>query len=188
MRRRRGRITAASTNWWLGAGYGGLLGFFVLEKVFRQPGGASSLNASEDDHGTTRLIIAAYALGTDLPLVTRRLSIGQLPGPVAPAGLAIQAGGLALRAWSMHTLGGFYTRTLRTDRDQQNLVDTGPYRLARHPGYLGSILTWSGFALTRAAPRRWLWSPACSALPTPGGSTPKSGSARARSSQLPAIR
>jgi protein-S-isoprenylcysteine O-methyltransferase Ste14 len=33
------------------------------------------------------------------------------------------------------------------------LVDTGPYRLARHPGYLGSVLTWSGFALTsRSAP------------------------------------
>lgn len=25
---------------------------------------------------------------------------------------------------------------------------TGPYRLVRHPGYLGSLMTWSGFALT----------------------------------------
>ena len=32
--------------------------------------------------------------------------------------------------------------------DQQAVVDAGPYRLIRHPGYLGSLLTWVGFALT----------------------------------------
>ena len=40
-----------------------------------------------------------------------------------------------------------YTRTLRTEGEQR-VVDTGPYRLVRHPGYAGSLLTWNGFALT----------------------------------------
>jgi len=31
---------------------------------------------------------------------------------------------------------------------RQELVDVGPYRLMRHPGYLGSLLTWLGFAFT----------------------------------------
>lgn len=48
----------------------------------------------------------------------------------------------------MRVLGGSYTRTLRIQDDQDGLVQAGPYRLARHPGYLGSLLTWTGFALT----------------------------------------
>jgi protein-S-isoprenylcysteine O-methyltransferase Ste14 len=53
----------------------------------------------------------------------------------------------------MHTLGRFYSRTLRTESDQHVVIETGPYRLIRHPGYTGSLLTWAGFALTsRSAP------------------------------------
>jgi protein-S-isoprenylcysteine O-methyltransferase Ste14 len=62
-------------------------------------------------------------------------------------GLALQASGLVLRVWSMRTLGSFYSRTLRT-QDEQLVVDSGPYRLIRHPGYLGSLLIWIGFAFT----------------------------------------
>jgi protein-S-isoprenylcysteine O-methyltransferase Ste14 len=54
---------------------------------------------------------------------------------------------LTLRIWSMRTLGAFYSRTLRTEEDQR-VVETGPYRLVRHPGYLGSVLIWTGFALS----------------------------------------
>ncbi len=48
----------------------------------------------------------------------------------------------------MRALGASYTRTLRVENGQQTLVDSGPYRWVRHPGYLGSLLTWVGFALT----------------------------------------
>jgi protein-S-isoprenylcysteine O-methyltransferase len=51
----------------------------------------------------------------------------------------------------MRTLGASYTRTLRA-QEQQGVVTTGPYSLVRHPGYAGSLLTWSGFALIS---RRW---------------------------------
>ena len=47
----------------------------------------------------------------------------------------------------MRTLGSSYSRTLRAEEEQQ-VVDSGPNRLIRHPGYLGSLLTWSGFGLT----------------------------------------
>src|SRR5262249_51469200 len=55
--------------------------------------------------------------------------------------------GLGLRVWAMAALGKFYTRTLLTLPDQR-VVDRGPYRWLRHPGYLGSLLVWvgSGFA------------------------------------------
>ncbi len=47
----------------------------------------------------------------------------------------------------MRTLGHAYSRTLRAESEQL-VVETGPYALVRHPGYLGSIMTWFGFALT----------------------------------------
>ena len=52
----------------------------------------------------------------------------------------------------MRTLGVSYSRTLNTEPDQK-IVEAGPYGLIRHPGYLGSLMTWTGFALTtRSAP------------------------------------
>lgn len=76
------------------------------------------------------------------------LRMRPMPTAVAPAGLLVQATGLAVRAWSMRTLGSSYSRTLRTESGEQVVVDSGPYQLIRHPGYLGSLLTWIGFAFT----------------------------------------
>jgi len=137
---------------WFFAGYAGIAGFVALEALARQPGAASSLEASSRDQGTTRMIITAYACAAELPLLLRYLPLPPLPKVAGPAGLVIQAGGLVLRAWSMRTLGAAYTRTLRTN-EQQRVIDHGPYRLVRHPGYSGSLLTWTGFALaSRSAP------------------------------------
>jgi len=44
-------------------------------------------------------------------------------------------------------LGRFFTRTLRVTGEQR-VVSDGPYRVVRHPGYLGDILMWTGAALT----------------------------------------
>ncbi|WP_367597430.1 methyltransferase family protein [Mycobacteroides abscessus] len=64
----------------------------------------------------------------------------------------MQASGILLRIWSMRTLGSYYTRTLRTSR-HQHVIDSGPYRMIRHPGYTGALLIWIGLALTtRNAP------------------------------------
>ena len=131
-----------------------------LEALFRRPGSASSLKGSKGDRGTTRSIVIAFALASDLPLLARWLPLRPLPRAAAPTGLALQATGLALRAWSMHALGSSYTRTLRVACAGQELVDRGPYRWVRHPGYLGSLMTWTGF---RSPPAACL--PLCSSLP-----------------------
>jgi protein-S-isoprenylcysteine O-methyltransferase Ste14 len=132
---------------WLFAGYAGLAGFFAIEAAIRKQGSASSLSASEDDRDSTRSIVRAYVVAASLPLVLRGVPARRLPRASKLVGLALQAGGLALRFWSMRTLGDFYSRTLRT-QEEQRVVETGPYRLVRHPGYLGSLLIWAGFALT----------------------------------------
>ena len=45
----------------------------------------------------------------------------------------------------MRVPGQSYTRTLHIV-EAQGLVQTGPYARIRHPGYLGSLLLWSGAA------------------------------------------
>jgi protein-S-isoprenylcysteine O-methyltransferase Ste14 len=144
---------SSSNSGWLLAGYAGTAGFLVQEIFLRQHGAASSLNASHDDEGTTRLLLASSGLALGLPLVLRRLPLPMMMSAEAAAtGLAMQACGLALRVWSMRTLGAFYTRTLRTTQDQ-HVVDTGPYRMIRHPGYTGALLVWTGLSFaSRSGP------------------------------------
>ena len=142
-----GRRSRSDGYAWFVAGSLGVAGFFVLEASTRRRGAASGLTASRDDRGTTRLIVAAYATaGLAAPLV-RLMRPPQLPRAAAPLGVVLEAAGLGLRAWSMRTLGASYSRTLRVETSQR-VVDRGPYRYVRHPGYAGSLLIWTGFALT----------------------------------------
>jgi protein-S-isoprenylcysteine O-methyltransferase Ste14 len=141
------RSTPTGRRSWFLAGYLGLAGFIGLEMVTRKRGAAASLETSEEDSGTTNAIIAAYAIVGVASPALRYVPLPRLPRSAAAAGLVIQAMGLVIRGWSMLTLGNSYTRTLRVD-DEPRVVDTGPYRLVRHPGYLGSLLIWNGFALT----------------------------------------
>jgi protein-S-isoprenylcysteine O-methyltransferase Ste14 len=93
------------------------------------------------------MIVAAYAAAVAFAPVLRRTPSPRLPRVAAPLGVGLEAFGLGLRAWSMGTLGRSYTRTLRVE-DAQRVVDSGPYAWVRHPGYAGSLLVWTGFALT----------------------------------------
>jgi protein-S-isoprenylcysteine O-methyltransferase Ste14 len=142
----RSGAARAGTGWFL-AGYGVVAGFFAVEAATRQHGTASSLEAASDDRGTTQLIVAAYATAVSVAPLLRRTPAARLPRAAAPIGVGLQALGLGLRAWSMQTLGRSYTRTLRTE-EAQHVVDSGPYAVVRHPGYAGSLLIWTGFALT----------------------------------------
>jgi protein-S-isoprenylcysteine O-methyltransferase len=93
------------------------------------------------------MIVAAYATAAVVAPLLRMIRGPQMPPATAPLGLGIEVAGLGLRAWSMRTLGSSYSRTLRVQGAQQ-VVDRGPYRFVRHPGYAGSLLIWTGFALT----------------------------------------
>ncbi len=54
-----------------------------------------------------------------------------------PVGLALFVSGTALMTWAM-AVNPFFEKTVRiqTERDHR-VIDTGPYRFVRHPGYVG---------------------------------------------------
>src|SRR5262249_31291571 len=62
------------------------------------------------------------------------------------SGVIIMVMGLIVRFWANKSLGAFYTRTLLIIEDQ-GVVERGPYRVIRHPGYLGVLLMWVGAGL-----------------------------------------
>jgi protein-S-isoprenylcysteine O-methyltransferase Ste14 len=64
----------------------------------------------------------------------------------AVVGLAVLALGLALRAWSIVTLGRFFTYLVGVQEDHR-VVEDGPYRLLRHPSYTGYLVAFAGFGL-----------------------------------------
>jgi len=121
-----------------------LLAFGVTEFTLRRGETAKSLKTTAADRGTTPLILASYLA------VVILLFLPRLPGALLPAwmtwmGVVLAFAGLLFRWWAMTVLGRYYTRTLTTTQDQ-TVVTASPYRWIRHPGYLGSLVTWLGAA------------------------------------------
>ncbi len=53
--------------------------------------------------------------------------------------LAVALFGLGLRSWSFYELGRFFTWHIIVQPDHK-VVETGPYRMIRHPGYVGALV------------------------------------------------
>jgi protein-S-isoprenylcysteine O-methyltransferase Ste14 len=125
--------------------------FFVIEGRTRKGQQAQSLDRGQFDQKSTAYIGIAYlvaGLGLLLAPVLNYFGIGPIafPAYIGWVGLFVAVMGIAMRFWGNYVLGEFYTRTLRVT-ERQVVVQQGPYQVIRHPGYLGSILMWSGAAL-----------------------------------------
>jgi protein-S-isoprenylcysteine O-methyltransferase Ste14 len=59
-------------------------------------------------------------------------------------GVVALGSGEALRIWSRMTLGHYFTYEVQTSTDQP-VIQTGPYRVLRHPSYAGILLILIGF-------------------------------------------
>ncbi len=69
--------------------------------------------------------------------------------------VAVSASGLAFAWWARLHLGALWSGTV-TRKDDHRLIDTGPYRLVRHPIYTGILMAALGQAVLVARPAGWL--------------------------------
>src|SRR5512138_3359373 len=127
-------------------GYFILLVFFYTERRLHRGETAMSPAAEAIDRRSTRYLGLAYGVSILALLAAwmfNALGVGHLPLLVAWLGVVVAFCGLLLRTWANRMLGRFYTRTLHVAQDQ-TIIRNGPYRVIRHPGYLGTILMWLG--------------------------------------------
>jgi len=90
-----------------------------------------------------RLLLLPFIL---LHLVVAALDVGRF-GWSGDVGLAVRVAGLvgycaalALIVWSM-TVNKFFAPVVRLQRERgHHLINSGPYRFVRHPGYLGFVM------------------------------------------------
>jgi protein-S-isoprenylcysteine O-methyltransferase Ste14 len=100
-------------------------------------------------HGTLRTaLLALPSLLVGGGVVKLTVSPADWPGWAEA--IAVAGGGLALM--SLVTLG----RSFAIFPAARAIVDRGPYRLVRHPAYLGELLILSSAALAGASERAWL--------------------------------
>jgi protein-S-isoprenylcysteine O-methyltransferase Ste14 len=72
--------------------------------------------------------------------------IALLPSWAYYAGIMLMLGGIALRQWAIAVLGRYFSGVIGV-QEEQKVVDTGPYRLVRHPSYTGAFLIQLGIGL-----------------------------------------
>jgi protein-S-isoprenylcysteine O-methyltransferase Ste14 len=84
-------------------------------------------------------------------LLDRRTHVPFLPRGVARVlGWPLVGGGMALAAWFVWTMRSADT-TIRIDKPVSSLVQDGPFRYSRNPGYVALTMIYAGIAALRNA-------------------------------------
>src|SRR5215204_1882675 len=84
-------------------------------------------------------------------VLDRRFHVPFLPHGVARVlGWPLVGGGMALATWFIRTMRGADT-TLDSNKPVSSLVQDGPFRYSRNPGYLSLAMIYAGIAILRSA-------------------------------------
>lgn len=136
---------------------GMLLAVMLACELFLMRSRLSGDSERRTDRGSLRLLFAiifgsillAWLAGRLVPQagIDALLALGPLAlQALRWAGLGLFAAGLALRWYSMAYLGRLFTYDVAIAADHR-VVDSGPYRLIRHPAYTGSLLSFVGLGV-----------------------------------------
>jgi protein-S-isoprenylcysteine O-methyltransferase Ste14 len=108
------------------------------------------------DKGTLYINFISLTAGLTLAGFLGHNSLYFFPGGRPYTGLWIGMGimiiGFALRIWAVAALGASFRTTVETHANQA-VVESGPYKLVRHPSYSGLVLMCVGYGI---ALQNWL--------------------------------
>jgi protein-S-isoprenylcysteine O-methyltransferase Ste14 len=128
-------------------GFSYLYGFFEVFMNLRQRGRGQV--ASSGDKGSLWLLYGSITVGYCLSFAIGATKIGRMPGwdTFFVIGFALVTIGLIIRIYSILTLRQFFTYSVAKVAGHE-LIETGLYKVIRHPGYLGQLLIFIGLALS----------------------------------------
>lgn len=118
---------------------------FLIEPIITRSTKAKTAKPREDK-GSASLIFLSVFVGIITAFQFAGANIMPLPEWIFILGICFMMMGIFVREWAVTTLRGFFLFTVGTRQDQK-VIETGPYRLVRHPGYSGTILTMVGLGL-----------------------------------------
>src|SRR5512140_1699310 len=109
--------------------------------VFRRERGAARDSSRDRGSavGVIAFLIIGITLGINLDALTKSFTIRNGFVPIFALGIALVYAGLALRYWSIQTLGRFF-RTRVMIQDEHKLITSGPYRFLRNPSYTAILI------------------------------------------------
>jgi protein-S-isoprenylcysteine O-methyltransferase len=139
--------TAAVLFWTVFVGWAAFEWVPMIRERGRRP--AENAVSPERDRSGLVLVGLLYAGLVIGYLAAETVTALALPGPQEfwfGTGVTLILAGLAVRYWAIRTLGRWFTRRLMTAPDQIIVTD-GPYRVVRHPSYLGGFISSVGFSL-----------------------------------------
>lgn len=93
------------------------------------------------------LIMSGVILGIALALTVPATAISSAPNVFFWLGIVLMYAGIALRFCAIRVLGRSFTTSVAV-APEQAVIETGPYRLIRHPSYTGILITLLGLALS----------------------------------------
>lgn len=101
-----------------------------------------------DQNTATQIVWTVYLtqLAIILEALFLRFPASMVFTPVAWVSLAVMVFGLYLRTHAVLVLGQYFTWHVHVEQAQP-VIQTGPYRFIRHPGYAGAWLTYAGTAV-----------------------------------------
>lgn len=128
-------------------GFSYLYGFFEVFMNLRQRG--ISIVKTSSDKGSLWLLYILITIGYALSFSIGATKIGRTNHWDAffAVGVVLTVTGLMIRIHSILTLKQYFTYSVAKVDDHQ-LVETGLYKVIRHPGYLGQVMIFVGISIS----------------------------------------
>jgi len=118
-----------------------VMGGVILPRLHRR-----GTEITKKDKGSSQLISLGNFVSVVIVFSFALSGTAMWPSWVYYPGILLMVLGIVLRQWSMAALGSFFSGTVGVQQGQK-VVDTGPYRLVRHPSYTGGLLIFAGMGL-----------------------------------------
>ena len=135
--------------------------FGVLASILQPDYNPFTITSKRGDRGTgAQIIWSVYViqLTAVLEFTYMRYPDSMKWDAVTVAAFVAMVLGLALRTWAVATLGHFFTMHISVQKGHA-IIEKGPYRIVRHPSYLGAFLMYVSTAVFLHA-----WSSAVAAV------------------------
>ncbi|MDQ0191369.1 isoprenylcysteine carboxylmethyltransferase family protein [Alicyclobacillus cycloheptanicus] len=100
----------------------------------------------KNDRGSVILIVLGMYFLVAVSIILSMNRLGVVPDWMRYAGYALMIVGMVIRFSAIYQLGRFFSPVVSTVSDQE-IVQTGFYRLIRHPAYTGGWITAVGIGL-----------------------------------------